>query len=149
MLIIDCHKRHVGPFGPSTNVVCQLRPGSLCICLRLLPKKKKRNRTVYSFVLGLVFGQRGNFICAYPLVGHVKTSFLPVPLYCRARFSHLLTLFVSLGSNSTICSYILSALFTFFIFFSISFSLSLDHRAPSQAQPLEAFPTLPGTTQSA
>lgn len=36
LLIIDCHERHVGPFGPSTNVVCQLGPGTLLLCMLLL-----------------------------------------------------------------------------------------------------------------
>lgn len=78
LLIIDCHERHVGPFGPSTNVVCQLCPGnSLCMLLE----------SVASWPRTIAPRAEGKLYRATPPFGRMKTYFYPPTALCTQTCS--------------------------------------------------------------
>lgn len=108
LLIIDCHERHVGPFGPSTNVVCQLCPGnSLCMLLE----------SVASWPRTIAPRAEGKLYRATPPFGRMKTYFYPPTALCTQTCSwpaDIFRFFAGLHFISTSCH---------------AFSLSADRRA--------------------
>jgi len=92
LLIIDCHERHVGPFGPSTNVVCQLRPA-----LALHAARKCRQLAKNHCSSGL--RQLGQLYRATPPFGRMKTYFPRPLLFVPKLVVGPLTLFVSLPAT--------------------------------------------------
>lgn len=108
LLIIDCHERHVGPFGPSTNVVCQLCPGnSLCMLLE----------SVASWPRTIAPRAEGKLYRATPPFGRMKTYFYTPTALCTQTCSwpaDIFRFFAGLHFISTSCH---------------AFSLSADRRA--------------------